>query len=56
MALLSRSSLRSVRRAPEEADSQAPPTKKPRIENSDRKSSPDCLDTKDPTSKSRPTS
>ncbi|KAJ5425317.1 hypothetical protein N7465_000387 [Penicillium sp. CMV-2018d] len=54
MALLSRSSLRSVRRAPEEADSQAP-TKKPRIENSDRKSSPDCLD-KDPISKSRPTS
>ncbi|KAF7521904.1 hypothetical protein PCG10_007848 [Penicillium crustosum] len=57
MALLSRSSLRSVRRAPEEpADSLAPPTKKPRIENRDRKSSPDCLDTKDPTSKSRPTS
>lgn len=56
MALLSRSSLRSVRRAPEEpADSQAPP-KKPRIEKGDRKSSPDCLDTKDPTSKSRPTS
>ncbi|KAJ5922846.1 hypothetical protein N7516_010549 [Penicillium verrucosum] len=56
MALLSRSSLRSVRRAPEEpADSQAPP-KKPRIENSDRKSSPDCLDTKDPTSKTCPTS
>ncbi|KGO71494.1 hypothetical protein PITC_051220 [Penicillium italicum] len=57
MALLSRSSLRSVRRAPEEpADGLAPPTKKPRIENSDRKSSPDCLDTKDPTSKSSSTS
>ncbi|KGO54311.1 hypothetical protein PEX2_037990 [Penicillium expansum] len=54
MAILSRSSLRSVRRAPEEpADGLAPPTKKPRIENGDRKSSPDCLDTKDPTSKSR---
>ncbi|KAJ5971255.1 uncharacterized protein N7479_001173 [Penicillium vulpinum] len=53
MALLSRPSLRgSVRRAPEEpADGLAPPTKKPRIqENGDRrKSSPDCLDTKDPT-------
>jgi hypothetical protein len=56
MALLSRSSLRSLRRAPEEpADSQAPP-KKPRIEKGDRKSSPDCLDTKDPTSRSRPNS
>ncbi|CAG8908901.1 unnamed protein product [Penicillium egyptiacum] len=55
MAPLSRSSLRSVRQAPEEpADGLARPTKKPRIENdSDRKSSPDCLD-KDPTEKSRP--
>ncbi|CAP86363.1 hypothetical protein EN45_052490 [Penicillium chrysogenum] len=56
MAPLSRSSLRSVRQAPEEpADGLAPPTKKPRIENADRKSSPDCLD-KDPTPKSRPNS
>ncbi|KAG0154664.1 hypothetical protein PDIDSM_232 [Penicillium digitatum] len=56
MALLSRSSLRFVRRAPEEpADGLAPPTKKSR-EKGDRKSSPDCLDTKDPTSKSRPNS
>ena len=50
MALLSRSSLRSVRRAPEPADG----LKKSRIPNgSDRKSSPDCLDIKDPIARPR---
>ncbi|KAJ5801529.1 uncharacterized protein N7518_003597 [Penicillium psychrosexuale] len=50
MALLSRSSLRSVRRAPDPADG----LKKSRIPNgSDRKSSPDCLDIKDPIARPR---